>query len=76
MGDPLAEYLGALYHVDRLKNDEKAWKEWLDHLRKVPGYADSIHGFLVALDQCIATYKKPLGIHDISIWPKGLEAAA
>jgi len=74
--DPLAEYLGALYHVDRLKDDEEAWKEWLDHLRNVPGYADGIHGFLVALDQCIATYKESLGIPDVELWRKGLEAAA
>ena len=52
------------------------WKEWLDHLRNVPGYADGIHGFLVALDQCIATYKESLGIPDVELWRKGLEAAA
>ena len=54
--DPLAEYLAALYWLDQLRDHRPRWQNWLVDVRAVSGYPESIRGFLVALEDCVATY--------------------
>jgi hypothetical protein len=65
--DSLAEYLTALYWLDRLRNDEIQWQEWLEGLRSVTGFPETIRGFLVALEDCVTTYKADFRIPDLSV---------
>jgi hypothetical protein len=63
--DPLAEYLAALYWVMQFKDDAAAWQEWLQKPRLAPKFCEEIRGFLVALEDCITTYRSTLGIPEM-----------
>jgi hypothetical protein len=64
--DPLAEYLAALHIVLQCKDDASAWQEWLHRLQLVP-QREEIRGFLVALEDCITTYRRKIGIPDLRL---------
>jgi HEAT repeat protein len=53
--DPLAEYLAALYLVERYSKREELWMEFIDlakNEQNVPGAAESIKDFLLAVRDC------------------------
>jgi HEAT repeat protein len=50
--DPLAEYLAALYLVERCREFEDLWKEFFDIAEKQPGAPETIKGFLLAVRDC------------------------
>lgn len=64
--DPLAEYLAALHVVMQCKDNASAWHEWLHRLQLVPQH-EEIHGFLVALEDCITTYRREIDIPDLKL---------
>jgi hypothetical protein len=59
--DPLAEYLAALHVVMQCNDDASTWQEWLHRIQLVPQH-EEIRGFLVALEDCITTYRREIGI--------------
>ncbi len=62
--NPLAEYLAALYWSVKLGNDETRWKKWLEKLCSVEGFHEEIRGFLIAMEDCMTTYKDDFEIPD------------
>jgi chaperonin GroEL len=68
--DPLAEYLAVLYWLDRLRSDKTGWDTWLQQLTTINGFPSSINGFLVALEDCITTYRTSFKIPLLQLpWP-------
>jgi hypothetical protein len=63
--DPIAEYLAALHWIYKLRGNKLGWKDFLHLLSIVDGFPWTIKGFLVALDDCVKTYKSDFGIPDI-----------
>jgi hypothetical protein len=54
--DPLAEYLTALYLLNKFRANEVQWNVWLKTIRHTGGFPSSMRGFLVALEVCAKTY--------------------
>jgi hypothetical protein len=50
--DPLAEYLAALYVVERNEADKERWQAFLESVDRIPGSPGKIRGFLVAVRDC------------------------
>lgn len=50
--DPLAEYLAALYLVERCGKREYLWKEFFERVKEQPGAPKSVEGFLLAVGDC------------------------
>jgi chaperonin GroL len=68
--DPLSEYLAALYWLDRLRSDKTRWDDWLQYLTTITGFPSSITGFLIALEDCITTYRASFKIPLLQLpWP-------
>jgi hypothetical protein len=55
--DPIAEYLAALYYVEKLAGDVRDWDEWLKEIERLPNFPKEIIGFLIALENCILAYR-------------------
>ena len=60
--DPLAEYMAALYWLDRWRDDAGQWQTWLSVLSSLDGYPEEIRGFLTALEDCVITYREDFNI--------------
>ncbi len=65
--DTVAEYMTALYWLDRLRDNASEWQAWLAHLRSVDGYPDRIRGFVVALEDCVLTYQHDFHVPDVGL---------
>ncbi|GEM_PF-918630 len=65
--DSLAEYLAALYWLDKFRNNESQWRKWLENLRSVAGFPERTRGFLVALEDCVTTYKADFRLPDLPL---------
>jgi hypothetical protein len=52
--DPLAEYLAALYLVERCGKFEDLWKEFFEKAEQQSGAPETIKGFLLAVRDCCA----------------------
>ncbi len=50
--DPLAEYLAALYLVERCGKSEDLWKEFFERAKEQSGAPEAIKGFLLAVRDC------------------------
>ncbi|MBD2203046.1 HEAT repeat domain-containing protein [Calothrix sp. FACHB-1219] len=50
--DPLAEYLAGLYLVERHKENEASWREFLAKVGSNPDKREEIKGFLLAVREC------------------------
>lgn len=68
--DTLAEYLMALACIDRMRDDQGAWTRWHDELQSIEGYPESIRGFLVAMEDCIETYRHDFRIPELPVASK------
>jgi HEAT repeat protein len=53
--DPLAEYLAALDLVENYKGDELRWRKFFARAMALPGFPDSIRGFLLAVHDCCSS---------------------
>ncbi len=65
--DPVAEYLAAIEAVHELGRDPRAWHDAFAVLQEVDGYPEAISGFLNALGDCYATYRKPFHLPDLEL---------
>ena len=63
--DPVSEYFAAIYWVNKLKADKKAWNAFFRELQKNKGFYKTSRGFLIALEDCIKTYKNVFKIPDV-----------
>ena len=70
--DPLAEYLAALHLLRQCGNNLGKWEEQLSLLTFPPERYEEIQGFIVALEDCITTYKQQSNIPDLVFPWKGL----
>jgi photosystem II stability/assembly factor-like uncharacterized protein len=52
--DPLAEYLTAMYLIDKMRDNNVAWDSWKKGLVALPGYPTEIQGFITAFSDCRA----------------------
>jgi energy-coupling factor transporter ATP-binding protein EcfA2 len=71
--DPVAEYLAALYWLNRLRGNEDGWKTWLKELKETPGFPDEMQGFLGALEDCMVSYRTQFLVPEIE-FPWSAEA--
>jgi photosystem II stability/assembly factor-like uncharacterized protein len=55
--DPLAEYMAAIYWIEAIKDDVE-WTSWLRGILADRESADEIYGFLTALKDCSAVYRR------------------
>jgi HEAT repeat protein len=53
--DPLAEYMAALDLIENYGNDERRWQTFFAHAQGLPGFPDSVKGFLRAVQDCCTT---------------------
>jgi photosystem II stability/assembly factor-like uncharacterized protein len=65
--DPIAEYLAALHLIDLLRDAEPQWRLWLSHIETVDGFPQRVCGFLLALEDGIAAYRRPFAIPAIDL---------
>jgi HEAT repeat protein len=63
--DPLAEYLAALYLVERCGKFEDLWRELFEHAEKQPGAPETIKGFLLTVRDCCRVRGSE---HDVPEW--------
>ncbi|NJR18428.1 MAG: NACHT domain-containing protein [Calothrix sp. CSU_2_0] len=50
--DPLAEYLAALHIIEKFGTNENNWQMFIQKTKQISGGADSVQGFLLALQDC------------------------
>jgi len=50
--DPLAEYLAALYLIERCGNRDDLWKDFFERAQEQPNAPEAIKGFLLAVRDC------------------------
>jgi hypothetical protein len=50
--DPLAEYLAALFVIEKWGSDGERWEEFMKEADKKPEAPKSIRGFLMAVNDC------------------------
>jgi photosystem II stability/assembly factor-like uncharacterized protein len=74
--DPVAEYLAALHWLELLSDDRKEWDSFLMRLAELPGYPQTMSGFLRALADCAETYGTQFGVRPIDLGTFGLQATS
>jgi vesicle coat complex subunit len=65
--DPLAEYLAAIYLLERCGKFEDLWSEFFENAEQQSGAPETIKGFLLAVRDCCA--EKGTG-DDVPMWVK------
>jgi HEAT repeat protein len=60
--DPLGEYLAALFVVERRRDDENSWREFLRQADASSGAPQAVNGFLLAVRDCCVAKGAEFGV--------------
>jgi len=63
--DLFAEYLAALSYLNELKANSDGWFRFIARVEQAPGYPESPRGFLVALEDVVATYGEDFRVPEL-----------